>query len=272
MEFWVSWQIVENYCMENLFFWESLLPEGSKKDSFCRVYHNAVCIHIFVVRVRNVQCAVQYHYVSSCVTLHHHSSPFCIIDVWPCWILVFSGMINFFLGESLGRRCSSHGVWFGFSLCRGFPKPGPWSLSQRHTKAMTTTKLRMGPYTVFCHYPEKKGQNPWNQPELKSAWIFLGGRWNVQSHLSRWRSNCLVWSCQIPWCSTTPVHRFGKSWENHGKIAFWSAFVWCKRWGFQFLLGLVFGNWVWSTSQHTNMELLWPSHREGRSWRRICFL
>lgn len=26
---------------------------------------------------------------------------------------------------------------------------------------------------IFCHYPEKKGQNPWNQPELKSAWICL---------------------------------------------------------------------------------------------------
>ena len=35
---------------------------------------------------------------------------------------------------------------------------------------------------------------------------------------------------------------------KHGKIMgklpwFWSAFVCCKRWGFQFLLGLVFGNW-----------------------------
>ena len=210
-------------------------------------------------------CIIMCHIAPSFITILHH---------W-CLALLDPGI---FWDDQLlprwkfGRRCSSHGVWFGFSLCRGFPKPGPWSLSQRHTKAMTTTKLRMGPYTVFCHYPEKKGQNPWNQPELKSAWIFLGGRWNVQSHLSRWRSNCLVWSCQIPWCSTTPVHRFGKSWENHGKIAFWSAFVWCKRWGFQFLLGLVFGNWVWSTSQHTNMELLWPSHREGRSWRRICFL
>ena len=98
----MSWQIVENYCMENLFF-ENLCCQRGLQDSFCRVYHNAVCIHIFVVRVRNVQCAVQYHYVSSCVTLHHHSSPFCIIhDVWPCWILlVFFGMINFFLGESL---------------------------------------------------------------------------------------------------------------------------------------------------------------------------
>ena len=121
--------------------------------------HNAVCINIFVVRVRNVlvQCTIQYHYVSSCVTLQHHSSPFCIIDVWPCWFLVFFGMIDRFLLPlprwKFGRRCSDaplmeSGLDSLSAVDFRNQAPGPW---------VKDTQKQWQYTAIFCH-PGKRAK------------------------------------------------------------------------------------------------------------------